>query len=566
MSTKVTWSPAPKTGKADYEVPYTATVTLKPYAEGEHAGMIKVTDKNDPSKGYYIPPDVFLYSENATAAMNGEDAFLDTETDAVSYTFPPLKYYLAADAESPDDVSGIPRGTDIERYIPDTVKVLRSDGMEVDAQVNWNEPTSEKPEGDLGEVIWTVTGTVILPDNMDNPYEYSLDVSMKLTVDPAPYAASPDASLPSGTYLTDQETTLTTDTEGGEIWYTLDGSDPKTSDTRTKYAGDPVSIDFDPDAEKTSITLRAYTEKAGYRDSTISTYIYEWTCEVPVPAGSTSTYNGDSQIGVEGSPFYTLTAEEGSGVTIDEEGNAVAANAGTYTVTAKIKDGYEWKIGNDEDGSTTKDDQTITFTIEPAQISDVADVTAKGKFKTIEDLKKALKVVPKEGVKLTEGVDYENVYGELINGKVTVTVKGKGNYTGTIISTFIIDPDKKTYWITLDLNGGELDGNTGVIKEQYVEKTVLTLPEPTREGYEFLYWKGSKYKAGYKYKITEDHTFVAQWKKEGAGDSSKSDGSSKSGNGTNTGDSANILLWLTLLTASLLGAIAVVLFRRKKLM
>lgn len=115
------------------------------------------------------------------------------------------------------------------------------------------------------------------------------------------------------------------------------------------------------------------------------------------------------------------------------------------------------------------------------------------------------------------------------------------------------------------MNGGELDGNTGVIKEQYVEKTVLTLPEPTREGYEFLYWKGSKYKAGYKYKITEDHTFVAQWKKEGSGDSSKSDGSSKSGNGTNTGDSANILLWLTLLTASLLGAIAVVLFRRKRL-
>lgn len=24
------------------------------------------------------------------------------------------------------------------------------------------------------------------------------------------------------------------------------------------------------------------------------------------------------------------------------------------------------------------------------------------------------------------------------------------------------------------MNGGELDGNTGVIKEQYVEKTVLT--------------------------------------------------------------------------------------------
>ena len=36
---------------------------------------------------------------------------------------------------------------------------------------------------------------------------------------------------------------------------------------------------------------------------------------------------------------------------------------------------------------------------------------------------------------------------------------------------------------------------------------------PEREGYEFLYWKGSEYQPGEKYKAVEDHTFVAQWKK-----------------------------------------------------
>lgn len=87
------------------------------------------------------------------------------------------------------------------------------------------------------------------------------------------------------------------------------------------------------------------------------------------------------------------------------------------------------------------------------EISDVAEVTAEGSFKTIDDLKKALKVVPKEGVKLTEGVDYEITYGEVKDGKVTVTVTGIGNYAGTIVSTFMIEPD---------------------------EKTVITLPEPTR--------------------------------------------------------------------------------------
>ena len=74
-----------------------------------------------------------------------------------------------------------------------------------------------------------------------------------------------------------------------------------------------------------------------------------------------------------------------------------------------------------------------------------------------------------------------------------------------------LEPDK--YVITYDLSGGTLNGKTGVITETYDEDTMLTLPKPYRDGYTFEYWEGSKYYAGDKYKVTENHKFKAIWKK-----------------------------------------------------
>lgn len=572
--TQITWSPAPKkseTGKpvADFDVPYTATVTLKPYSEGEHAGKIKVTDKDDTSKVYYIPPDVFLYAENATAAMNEDKANLDTEANAVLYTFPSTRYELAADAESPDDIPGLPHGTTkdaMKGMLPKTIKVLRNDGMEVDAEVIWGDPANVDPEADpRSEAVWNAEGTVKLPDNMGNSEHYSLSVSMNFTVNEADSAASPNASLPSGKYMANQKTTLSTDTEGGTIWYTLDGSDPTDPDnlSRKEYEGGDIPIDFDPETGKTTVKLRAYTVKDGLWDSIVSTYIYEFTNEIPVPEGCSHTYNGKEQIGVEGGVYYTLVAEEGSGVTIDDEGNAVAVKPGTYTVTAKIKPGFVWIIANDDldtdadESRTTTDDQTIRFTIAKANIADVVKVSAEGKFKSLDELKKALKVEPIGSLEPVEGEDYEIIYGEVKNGKVKVTVKGIGDYyTGAIECTFIINPDKKKYTITYDLNGGNLDGVSGIISEEFEEGEVIKLPKPSRKGYSFDYWEGSRYEAGDKYKVKEDHTFTAQWKEDGSGD--------KDGSGANTGDNNNMLPWVMILILAGIAAVSLPIVRRRR--
>ena len=56
------------------------------------------------------------------------------------------------------------------------------------------------------------------------------------------------------------------------------------------------------------------------------------------------------------------------------------------------------------------------------------------------------------------------------------------------LSDLLCGPYGRSYWITLDLNGGELDGNTGVIKEQYVEKTVITYPRMANAAHGIIAW------------------------------------------------------------------------------
>lgn len=75
-------------------------------------------------------------------------------------------------------------------------------------------------------------------------------------------------------------------------------------------------------------------------------------------------------------------------------------------------------------------------------------------------------------------------------------------------------PSHTKYTITFDLAGGRIDGKTDpVIIKAEKNETIDIIKAPTKEGYKFLYWKGSKYNPGDKYKVEGDHKFVAQWEK-----------------------------------------------------
>lgn len=68
--------------------------------------------------------------------------------------------------------------------------------------------------------------------------------------------------------------------------------------------------------------------------------------------------------------------------------------------------------------------------------------------------------------------------------------------------------------ITYDANGGKFTDGKSIKQELYKENDTITIIEaPTREGYQFLYWKGSKYNPGDSYVVKDNHAFVAQWNK-----------------------------------------------------
>ena len=106
-----------------------------------------------------------------------------------------------------------------------------------------------------------------------------------------------------------------------------------------------------------------------------------------------------------------------------------------------------------------------------------------------------------------------------------------------------------SYEIVYDLNGGEYNGSTNNIIENHEAGTVISIHDaPVREGYTFLYWKGSMYQPGDRYKVVGKHTFVAQWgKTENITQAEKQDKSASPKTGDVSKDYLSIFVIATLL-------------------
>lgn len=69
------------------------------------------------------------------------------------------------------------------------------------------------------------------------------------------------------------------------------------------------------------------------------------------------------------------------------------------------------------------------------------------------------------------------------------------------------------FTITVDPAGGNWHGETNPKTFRVKKDDYITLPEaPTKDGYTFLYWKGSQFNPGDQYQVKENHTFTAEWR------------------------------------------------------
>ncbi len=148
---------------------------------------------------------------------------------------------------------------------------------------------------------------------------------------------------------------------------------------------------------------------------------------------STTSYTYDGKVKTP-----TVTVKNASGTTLTKDTHYTVTypsgrkSAGTYSVKVALKGNY----------SGTK---TLTFKINPQSLS-------KGKFSlsttayTYDGKVKAPTVTVKNaaGTKLTKNTHYTVTYasGRKNVGTYKVTIKGKGNYTGTKTLTFKINPAK----------------------------------------------------------------------------------------------------------------------------
>jgi hypothetical protein len=216
----------------------------------------------------------------------------------------------------------------IKNNLPGSAVLTYTDGNTDVVNLTWAEDPSKAYDVKKTE-----------PQTVNYAAEYNTLPSYVKTngIKAAPYVATvkaleqakmPVASLKSGNYTSAQKLTLTS-SQGGTVWYTLDGTDPTdaTNQSRKEYtAANPIAINA-------SQTVKACTVKKEYRTSEVATLNYT----VTLPEAYNITVTGGGAINMNGSdPNYktSLTAHEGDPILLKADDPAADQQFDKWIVTS----------------------------------------------------------------------------------------------------------------------------------------------------------------------------------------------------------------------------------------
>ena len=309
----------------------------------------------------------------------------------------------------------------------------------------------------------------------------------------------PTASKPSGSVV-EGGTRLFLDGGGADhVYFTWDGTDPRTSSTRYSYYGEffnrsgiPVFSTWE------TMTIKAYAVKEGYQDSNVVefTYIVAENQKLSPPTASLPSgmeVEAGTEVslisGMDGAAiYYTLDGTNPSQESFHYS-RPFIIEKDTVITACVVKDGYE-----------DSDQAVFTYTVKSRDNYGKGDVLdediPQGKVENIPQglwmsavssqvyTGKAIKPqvrVYDHTTLLTEKKDYtisykNNVKANIVSGVnvPTITVTGKGNYTGKEVQTFVIRPKRLS----------DVDIMADDITLQYNGKVQKTLP--------VLTWNGKK--------------------------------------------------------------------------
>ncbi|MBQ8965980.1 MBG domain-containing protein [Ruminococcus sp.] len=180
-------------------------------------------------------------------------------------------------------------------------------------------------------------------------------------------------------------------------------------------------------------------------------------------SGTSFTYTGSAITPTVTVKLDGNTLTSGTDYTVAYKNNT---NVGTATVTITGKGSYTGTV-----------EKNFTITAAAAENISGATVTLSATSYTYDGTAKKPTAVVKLGSKtLTSGTDYTAAYSNNTNaGTATVTITGKGSYTGTVSKTFTISP-KSVSGVSLAVTSYTYDGKA---KEPAVKDGSTTLVKGT---------------------------------------------------------------------------------------